>query len=245
MEHPPLGHRHRPNHANTTVTVPKELVISTKIAETPNRSGHEIPDSQEMGQVARDLASLAFARMQQEGELLVRQQEQLRRALAATGRSLGWAGRAAHNADWEADVNKDVLRIARNGARSLTRDLAAQEASKKKEMVRLKDIAAATEKMAENPDTVYPTEITYLHTARDSVRDLVTKTEERVVNDADEAMGVVRTIEKNLARWEGLRDEMVIELKERQQEVAAMQRNLSSFVKSLQSLLEEVLVTLH
>jgi hypothetical protein len=92
---------------------------------------------------------------------------------------------------------------------------------------------------------VYPTEITYLHTARDSVRDLVTKTEKRIVNDADEAMGVARTIEKNMARWEGLRDEMIIELVERQEEVATMKKDLSNFVQTLQELLQEVLVTLH
>ncbi len=198
-----------------------------------------------MGQVARDLATLAFARMQQDGELLIRQQEQLRRALAASGRSLGWAGRAAHNAEWEADVNKDVLRIARNGARSLLRELATRETTKKNELKTLKKVAAAITKMAEDPDAEYPIELTYLHTARDSVRDLVTKTEERIVNDGEEAMAVVRNIEKNSARWETLRDEMIIELKERQKEVGAMKRNLSSFVQSLQPLLREVLVTLH
>lgn len=198
-----------------------------------------------MGQVARDLASLAFARMKQDGELLVRQREQLRRALAASGRSLGWAGTAARDPDWSAHINKDVLRVARNGARSLARELATQQTTKKKEMQTLKKFAKKIEKLAENPDTEYPTEITYLHTARDSVRDLVTKTEERVVNDADEAMSVVRNIEKNMPRWEGLRDEMIIELKEKQAEVAAMKRNLSSFVQTLEPLLKEVLVTLH
>ncbi len=229
------------HHSHST----KEPVISTKIVETPIRSGTEIPDSQEMGQVARDLATLAFARMQQDGELLVRQHEQLRRALAASGRSLGWAGTAAHDADWATDINKDVLRIVRNGARSLMRELATKQTTKEKEMLRLEEVAAAAEKMAEDPDTVYPTEITYLHTARDSVRDLVTKTEKRIVNDADEAMGVARTIEKNMARWEGLRDEMIIELVERQEEVTTMKKDLSNFVQTLQELLQEVLVTLH
>ena len=38
---------------------------------------------------------------------------------------------------------------------------------------------------------------------------------------------------------------MIIELKEKQAEVAAMKRNLSSFVQTLEPLLKEVLVTLH
>jgi len=183
--------------------------------------------------------------MKQDGRLLVRQREQLRRALATSGQSLGWAGRAARGGDWLADINKDVLRIARNGAKSMTRELANRKAAKRKEMARLKAVIASTQKLAENPDTAYPTEIIFSHTARDSTRMLVTKTEERTVNDADEALGVVRTIEKNLIRWEVLKDAMIVEFEESQEELGAMKRNLSGFVQAQQSLLREVLVTLH
>jgi len=226
------------------ITTPKELVISTKIAENPTSQAAS-SNSSDMGQVSRDLATLAFAKMKQDGQLLIRQHEQLRRALAATGRSLGWASTVALEEDWAAGINKDVLRIARNGARALARELATQQTNKGNEMKRLKEYAKSVQKLADDPDTVYPREITYLHTARDSVRELVTKTEERIVNDADEALSVIRNIDKNLVRWEGLRDLMTIELKEKQKEVAAMKKNLSSFVQSLESLIQEVLFTLH
>ena len=58
-------------------------------------------------------------------------------------------------------------------------------------MQTLKKFAKKIEKLAENPDTEYPTEITYLPTPPGTASAIwVTKTEERVVNDADEAMSV-------------------------------------------------------
>lgn len=223
----------------------EEPDITPSKVEKRTRSRNRLPRSREMRELSRELASLAFTRVKQGGQLLVRQREQLRRALAAVGTNLDWAATAAPDRDSVDEISKDVLRIARNGARSLVRELDTLRAAKKAEMAQLESVAAVARELAVDPDAAYPVEITYSHTARDGSAGLVTKTEMRTVNDAEEALGVAETIEGRMDRWEALRDQMTDELEEKQRELGVMQSTLSDFVKSQQPLLREVLVTLH
>ena len=197
-----------------------------------------------MRDLSRELASLAFTRVKQGGRLLVRQREQLRRALAAIGTNLNWAATAAADRDAVDEISKDVLRIARNGARSLARELDTLRAAKSSETAQLESVAAVARELAEDPDAAYPVEIAYSHTARDGSAELVTRTEVCTVNDAEEAQGVARTIEGRMGKWEALRDQMRDELGEKKRELAEMKATLPDFVKSQEPLLREVLVTL-
>ena len=197
--------------------------------------------SPEIREVARQLASFAVTRGRQDGHLNVRQNELLRRALATAGDTLGWA---MSGGDPAVTASKDVEKMAKSGVRSMTSDLAEELRSKKSEMKQLENRASSFRELADDQDAAYPTELTYLHTARGVTQGLVTQTETITVDNAQEAQGVADKIEKRAPNWDKLREQMIVELKQEQRRLDKIGRTTSEFVESLQGLLEEVIVTL-
>ena len=194
--------------------------------------------------ISREVAHLAFVKVKQDDWLTVRQQEQLRRALMSLGELLGWAVTAANSDDPIDDVSKSTRKMMTNGARAIKRSLANAMAIKKAEITELKKVARSARKLSDNPKTIYPLEITYHRSARDSVQSMFTKTENIEVNNAEETLTCAEAIERNLDHWTTLRDIMIAELKLEQKQLGVMTKNLSQFVKSMHPLLGEVVATL-
>ena len=195
-------------------------------------------------EISREVAHLAFIKVKQEDWLNVRQQEQLRRALMSLGEVLGWAVTSANSKDPIADISKSTRKMMANGARSIKRSLANDLAKKKAEITELKKVARSIRKLSENPKTVYPLEITYHRSARDSVQSMFTKTEEIEADDAEATLACAELIERNIEHWTTLRDIMIAEIKLVQKHLGVMTKNLSQFVKSMHPLLGEVVATL-
>jgi hypothetical protein len=191
------------------------------------------------------LASIALVHMRQEGRLSVRQQEGLRRAFASAAGLFGWftLEEGAHES-MEA-ATRDLLTLAEFGASVLDGELAAELAEKKAETSRLKEVAKAIGQLAEKGDFEEPVEIPYSHTAKEGAQRWVTKVAKLTLTSATEAQEAVRGIEKNIDGWEKLRGEMVVELKEKQRELAEMRKNLPSLLRSSRGLLSEVLTAAH
>lgn len=215
--------------------MPKKTVAGTLTVKTVG------PRSAELRDVSRQLAVLALAQVNQEGHLGVRQREQLRRALATAGEALGWAGRVAASNNAVAEVSKDVLTMAKGGAKSMAKDLEVELAGKKKEITQIKRAAATVTKMAESKKTSYPTEITYTFTVRDATGDLVTKTETLPMENAEEALTAAVTIEKNPTGRLKLKDLMIADLKQKQKQVDVMTKTLSDFIEYSHDLMRDVL----
>jgi predicted XRE-type DNA-binding protein len=194
--------------------------------------------------VSREIAHLAFVKVKQDDWLTVRQEEQLRRALMSLGELLAWEVTSANSDDPIADVSKSTKKMMTNGARAIKRSLANDMAIKKAEITELKKVARSTRKLSENPKTVYPFEITYHRSARDSVQSMFTKTEDVEVNNAEETLALAEAIERQIDHWTTLRDIMIAELKLEQKQLGVMTKNLSEFVKSMHTLLGEVVATL-
>ena len=194
--------------------------------------------------ISREVAHLAFMKVKQEDWLSVRQQEQLRRALMSLGELLGWAVTSANSEDPIADISKSTRKIMANGARAIKRSLANDMAIKKAEIRELKKAARSIRKLSESPKTVYPLQITYCRSARDSVQSMFTKTEEIETDDAEATLKCAEAIERNIEHWTTLRDIMIAEIKLEQKQLGTMTKGLSEFVKSMHPLLGEVVATL-
>lgn len=212
-----------------------------KIVAGPRSVKKVQPRSAALHDVSRQLAGLALAQVEQEGHLGVRQREQLRRALAHAGEALGWAGRVAASEDAVGEVSKDVLTMAKGGAKFMAKDLAEELAGKKIEISQIKRAAATVTKMAESKKTIYPTEITYTFTVRDATGDLVTKEETLPMENADEAFSAITAIEKNPTGRLKLKDLMIADLKHKQKQVEVMTRTLSDFIEYSHDLMRDVL----
>jgi len=175
----------------------------------------------------------------------VRQKEQLRRALAAGGNALGWGAKAASSGDPIGDLSKDLKTLTKNGAAALKREIVEELEGKETEIPRLEEAIAEFRALAENEDTTYPRELTYVHTARDAARGLITKTELVTVADTAENESAANAAEKGLNRWTQYKDQMIEELNMRASFLGVVTNNLNDFVEFSQGLLQEVVVTLH
>jgi hypothetical protein len=140
-----------------------------------------------------------------------------------------------------AKATKDVSKLAEVGAQLLERDLADQVTGKKAEIQQLKKVAKSVEKLASDSDVKYPTEVEYLHTARSGVGGLVTKTAILTLNDASEALDAAATLEKRMDGFTKLRDQMLLDLQQRQRQLKVMKQGLSDFVESSSRVLGELL----
>lgn len=198
-----------------------------------------------MREVSQALAILALARVEQEGLLGVRQREQLRRALQTAGEALAWNATVASSKDPVAALSKDVKKLIRSGTQSLKREAANEFANKETEISDLEELSAGTRELAAAEDTTYPRDITYIHTARDAVRGLITKTVVVTVNDAAEAESAADAVDKGLHRWTQLKDLMLVELDAKQDRLGLVTQNLAEFVAYTHKVLREVIATLH
>jgi hypothetical protein len=198
----------------------------------------------ELNRVCRRLAELPLAELEQESPLGVRQIEQLRRALAEAGEGLDWTATAAHSNDSIADISKDFMTMAKGGSRAIGRDLANELATKKVEVKELAKTLASTTKLAENPKTEYPSDVTFSYTVRDAFSELVTKTETVTVTEAGEATSAAAALERSMPARTKLADLMIIELKRKQSQLEIMTKGLSDFIESSKGLLQEVVANL-
>lgn len=216
----------------------EEGIISTEnVAEQTQTRG-------EKSQLSRTLASLALTRFKQDGRFGVRQREQLRRALLAVGEAEGWDSLSVEEADPIEGASKDIVRLTRNGVRSMMRDLSKEISTKKAEMKQLKAAAKAIRALAEDRSTTYPAEFSYTHTGKEPAAGLVTKTVELVLNDAEEAEDAAALIDKRMELWGRLNEEMLEKLDQQEQQINEMKGNIVQFVSSTEALMHEVFAVL-
>jgi hypothetical protein len=171
----------------------------------------------------------------------VRQRETLRRALVAAAESLGWAALGHDPVDVAA---KEVLTLAKAGARSVAEDLETELAAKKTELSRLRKAADSLHEMADEAGFEEPVEFSYAHTARQG-DELVTKTQTVTLANGQEATDAADAIEKRLDGWDKLRGQMADELRRSQRQVEEMRHSLPDFTDSHRGLVREVLALLY
>jgi hypothetical protein len=216
-----------------------------KKAEKPQTVRSVLARSPEMKDVARQLAVIALADVNQEGQLSVRQREQLRRALASAGEGLAWNVTVANSTDALRDVTKDVLALSKAGAKGMAADLVDELAMKEGEMEQISEVSESAREMSENEGTAYPLDVSYHYTVRDVTQGLATKIETITANDAKEMLSAADSIARSLPSRGKLADLMIVALGKKQLQVEITKKTLPDFTKSLQQLLEEVLANLH
>lgn len=197
-----------------------------------------------MKRVTGELAAIALARIKQQGRLKVRQKEQLRRAIARAGETLGWAATAPFKSDPVAELSREVGKLVKRGARRMKRNIRQELEEKESEIKELKKVVKQVEKLADDPDSL-PTEITYQHTARHASQGLVTKTETLELEDEEAARKAAKKMNKRIKRWTKYRDQMLEELEQERQYLRDTTKNLSEFVDTSRPVLGEVLATMH
>lgn len=190
------------------------------------------------------MAAIALARIKQQGRLKVRQKEQLRRAIARAGETLGWAATAPFKSDPVAELSREVGKLVKRGARRMKRNIRQELEEKESEIKELEKVVKQVEKLADDPDSL-PTEITYQHTARHASQGLVTKTETLELEDEEAARKAAKKMNKRIKRWTKYRDQMLEELEQERQYLRDTTKNLSEFVDTSRPVLGEVLATMH
>lgn len=174
----------------------------------------------------------------------MRQREELRRTLRTAGEALGWDLLALEPASGTEEVMADMRRLTQSGIRQLERDLEAEIAEKKEEVKQLKRTVTSLTKLAKGKAEAFPAEVEYRYTAKRGNDGLVTKTEELVLEDADEAKRAAEKLEQRIDRLGALRDQMVDHLKQRLNTIAEAKGELRSFVQGSDRLVDQVLATL-
>lgn len=200
--------------------------------------------SEEAREVAGTIARLAFERHQQDGRLKVRQREQLRRALVAAAGVMGWEKNPVGNDDPVDLAARDMLKLARLGAKNMAQDMADSIARKKAEAKELKKVAKELLKLAKDKKTEYPVQMTYEYTAKGPTRGLVTKEAELELEAPSDAEDAAATIEKKLERWTDLKDQMAGEMKQTAGQIDEMAKGLPEFVDASRVLIGEVFAIL-
>ena len=140
-------------------------------------------------------------------------------------------------------VNDDVEKMLRSGVNALKKGVEEELVQKRKEGKRLEKVVAKIEKLADDPES-FPVEIVYEHTGRKSGELFPTKTETLSLEGPEDALKAARKLEKSLPRWEKIRQEAIVDLKQRRETLEAMRRNLSEVQDGWQSLLRDVVVTI-
>lgn len=198
----------------------------------------------EVREIGRSLATLGLVRIKKGERLNVRRRENLRRALAEAGEPLRWAEVAALSENPVEVAAGDVKKMVRSGARSIQRTVSDELAEKKAEVRRLKKVVSELRALAEDSDVEYPVEIEYSRTAKSAGEGFVLKTETLELENAEEALKAAKKIEKSLPNWTKLRDEVVADLKRKEDTIKSLTGNLSDLVESWRGVLKEVLVTM-
>lgn len=200
--------------------------------------------SAEVKEIGRSLASLGLVRITKGEQLNVRRQESLRRALADAGEPLRWAEVAALSENPVDVAAGDVKKLVRTGARLLELGVAEELVEVKNETRLHKKVVQSLRGLAEDPGVEYPTEVTYSRTAKAAGDGFIEKTETLTLNDAEEAQKAADKIEKSLPNWAKTRDEVIADLKRRQDTIETLKDSHSDLVESWRGVLKEVLVTM-
>lgn len=194
--------------------------------------------------MSKRLGSLAIARYRQDGEFRVRQQEQIRRALSVAGEALDWDQLELGLPVDAEEVEADIHRLTQAGIRQLERDLEDEISEKRKEIRQLEKIVSAMAKLGEKGEDAFPAEVEYHYTSRRGKDELVTRTEEVVLEDPEHAVKESEKLEKKLDRLGRLRDQMVENLKKQRQTIKNAKSEVRSFVSGTEVFVDEVLATL-
>ena len=221
------------------MTPSRGVLIPPSSADKPQRAKIDTR-SPEARQLAHGLASLALARVKQGGHLKLREREELRRIFASASELFGWATLRRDSVE---AATKDLLKLARSGARLLTREFADEVASKEVEMSELEKVEISLHKLAKEADFTDPIEISYSHTGRKPPEGLVTRTETLTLTNAGEATEAAQTLEAKREMWDKLRLEMLVNLGERQRQLDEMKRSLPAFMESSDGLVRHVMST--
>jgi hypothetical protein len=200
--------------------------------------------SLEIKRVSREIAELSLAEQEQDGLLNVRQKERLRRAIATAGEELGWGDIETKSGDPLPVIHKAMLRMAKNGAKAMAKDLDEHLTAKKKETRTLEKMKESLRKRGEDPKTEFPIIETYNFSARDASQLYVTKTENLELNEASEAISAADGMERSTNSRAKLTDLMILDLKHKQVRQALMTKNLSEFVEAAHPVIRAVLHTL-
>lgn len=216
------------------------LVIATKVEVTRKRLTLR---SEEVKGIARELTTLGLVHVRQDGLLNIRQQENLRRALADAGQALAWDVKAATSADPIPEVIKDLKKLVLAGAKTQKEEVAAELKVKKSEEKGLEKVVLALEKLIEKADKAFPTQISYSHTARDITQGFFTKTELVEMEGVTEAEDTLKLINKSWNRWGKLRVQMFEDLEDTGKRLNTLSGDLEPFVGSSRRLLNELLLT--
>lgn len=198
----------------------------------------------EVREIGRSLATLGLVKIKKGDRLNVRRRESLRRALAEAGEPLRWSEVAALSPNPVDVAAGDVKKLVRSGARSINRTVLDELADKKAEVRRLKKLIKDLEKLAEDKGTEYPVEIEYTRTAKSPGAGFTEKVETLELESAEDAVKAAKKIEKSLPNWTKARDEVIDELKRKQDTIKELTGNLSDLVDSWRGVLKEVLVTM-
>ena len=220
------------------------LVIAAKKKAAGTKEKPANLRSPEVRGIARELTNLGLVHVKQEGELNVRQRENLRRALAEAGLALGWDVKAATSPDPLNAVSKDVKKLVKSGAKTLKKEVLDELSRKETEEAELVSVVESVHELVEKPEEAYPAEISYTHTSRDITQGYFTNTMTLTVNDATEAKEAVQTIEKSMNRWGKLRVQMFNDLEQTDMHLGILTGDLASFMDTSEGLLSELLLTL-
>jgi hypothetical protein len=209
---------------------------SSKVMDADAASGNP-----ELTEAARALASLAFDRWLQDGSLGLRQREQLRRALATAGQALGWESMPGTRAERTEAAIQDVARLADVGMNLLDQDLEELLAGKRREIQRIRNVAASVHDLATDSTVSYPTEVEYSHTVRNAGGELVTRISTLTLKDPAAALSAAATLENRLDGLAKLRDQMLEDLRQRRRQIKVMRHGLPGFADSSRRVVGELL----
>lgn len=232
------------NHLSFLIRVDRPLLKEETISKRKSPRKRPSIQTNELRSVSKRLGTLAIARYRQSGEFRVRQQEQIRRALSVAGEALDWGQLEVELPGDAEEVEADIRRLTQAGIRQLERDLEDEIAQKRKEIRQLEKTVSAMAKLGEKDETVFPTEVEYQYTSRRGKDELVTRTEEVVLEDPDHAVKEAEKLEKKLDRLGRLRDQMVENLKKQRQTIKSAKSEVKSFVNGTEFLVDEVMATL-
>lgn len=191
------------------------------------------------------LGALMVAMYRQDGQLLIRQEEQVRRTLLEVAEALDWAELEGEVAEPVEETLQDVRRLVRSGLKSLEAELDATMAEKRREIQELKKAATQLNRLSEQSTEDLPDGFTYRYSAASSQGDYVTKTEELTFESPQDAADAAANIEKRLDRWTTLRDDMMDDLKRQRAVVGEARDEIQVFMSLAHVLCREVLEVLH
>jgi hypothetical protein len=179
--------------------------------------------------------------MAQDGQLRVRQREELRRALATAAEIRGWT---YSSKDPMTVAVKEVETLTKVGSSYIAKEIEGELKGKKTEVTELQEVAASIHELADNGDWEDSVEISYAHTAREG-DGLATKTEIVTLASGAEAQEAAATIEKRLETWDKLRAEMIEDLKQKRRKLREMEKSIPSFAEASKSVVVDVLAILY